>query len=112
MDKMMMGMCGSYCGVCEWKPKTSCPGCQTAQGGMFWGKCRVATCCIGKGFTHCGECPDLPCPDLQAAFDNGEHGDRGERLINLKAWARGEETYLELRTLSKEDGQPDVAVDT
>ncbi len=107
MDKQMIGMCGAYCGICEWRPKTDCPGCQAARGDMFFGECTVAKCCVDKGFTHCGECPDLPCTDLQATFDNPEHGDHGERLINLKTWANGEETYLKLRTLKKEDGQPD-----
>jgi hypothetical protein len=90
MDSRMLGMCGSYCGVCEWKEKTNCPGCQTAQGNMFWGECGVAKCAIGKGFHHCGECSEVPCEMLQSFFDNPEHGDRGERLVNLKAWARGE----------------------
>ncbi len=106
MDKAMIGMCGAYCGVCEWKPKTECPGCQTAQGDMSWGECSMAKCCINNGFMHCGECPELPCDDLQAAFNNGEHGDHGERLINLKAWAEGEDTFLKLRTLKKKVGQP------
>jgi len=103
MDKQMIGMCGAYCGICEWKSKTDCPGCQTAAGDMFWGKCTVAKCCVDKDYTHCGECHDLPCSDLQAAFDNPEHGDQGERLINLQTWAKGEETYLKLRTLKRKD---------
>jgi len=103
MDKQLIGSCGAYCGVCEWKPKTNCPGCRTARGDIFWGECTVAKCCVDKGFTHCGECPDLPCTDLQAAFDNPEHGDHGERLINLQAWAKDGEIYLKLRTLKKED---------
>jgi len=36
MDKTMIGMCGAYCGICEWRPKTDCPGCQAAKGDMFW----------------------------------------------------------------------------
>ena len=100
----MIGVCGAYCGVCEWKPKMGCPGCQTAGGNVFWGECRIAKCSAGKGYTHCGECPQLPCSDLEAVFSNGEHGDHGERLLNLKAWARGEETVLELRTLRARDG--------
>jgi len=35
---------------------------------------------------------------LQEAFDNPEHGDKGERLANLKAWARGEDSYVKLGT--------------
>ena len=105
MDRQMIAMCGAYCGDCEWKSKTNCPGCQAARGNMFWGECTVAKCCVSKGFSHCGECPDLPCADLQAAFDHPEHGDRGERLANLKAWASGQDTYLKLRPLKQENGQ-------
>ena len=106
MDRRMMGMCGAYCGVCPAKESGDCPGCQTARSNMFWGRCRVAKCAIKKGFLHCGLCPDLPCEALLEYFNDPEHGDYGERLINLKAWAHGEETYLELRTLKKDDGQP------
>jgi hypothetical protein len=33
---------------------------------------------------------------LQAAFDNPEHGDNGERLINLRNWKDGKDTYTDL----------------
>jgi hypothetical protein len=96
MDKQMIAMCGAYCGACEWKEQTNCPGCQTAQGKMFWGECSVAKCSIEKDHNHCGHCSKLPCENLQSAFDNPEHGDNGERLINLKNWKAGVETYLEI----------------
>ena len=99
MDKQMIGMCGTYCGECEWKEKTNCPGCQVRQGKPFWGECSIAKCCIDKGLNHCGRCHNLPCNKLQDAFNNGEHGDDGERLINLNNWASGKEIYLKLRTL-------------
>ena len=47
-----------------------------------------------KRYLHCGFCPDLPCMELQQAFDHPEHGDHGERLANLKNWAKGDETIL------------------
>ena len=100
MDKEMIGMCGTYCGVCEWSDKTNCPGCQKSSSRMFWGECLVAKCSIEKGYKHCGLCSELRCEKLQDAFDNPEHGDKGERLINLRAWANGEETYLRIITLS------------
>ena len=98
MDQQQIGMCGAYCGVCEWKAKTNCPGCQECKGQMFWGTCDVAACCVEKGLTHCGLCPEMPCPALQAAFDHPEHGDNGERLANLKAWAEGKDTFVEIGT--------------
>ncbi|MFC1737159.1 DUF3795 domain-containing protein [Candidatus Hydrogenedentota bacterium] len=101
MDKQQIGMCGAYCGICEWKEKTNCPGCQTREGYMGQWECDVAKCCHGKGLLHCGLCPDLPCAILQQAFDHPEHGDCGERLANLKNWARGDKTILELKALPK-----------
>jgi hypothetical protein len=92
----MIGVCGAYCGACEWKPKVNCPGCQAAKSKMFWGECQMAKCCLGKGYVHCGECSDVPCEGLQAIIRDPEHGDTGQRLANLKAWARGEDTWLGL----------------
>ena len=68
---------------------------------MFYGECGVAKCCYDKGYLHCGFCPDLPCTELQQAFNHPEHGDHGERLANLKNWAKGDETILRLRTFPK-----------
>lgn len=96
MDTQLIGMCGAYCGICEWKAITNCPGCQAAGGKMFWGECVVARCAIDKGFQHCGTCPEVPCGTLQQYFDNPEHGDNGERLENLKAWAETRLVYKEL----------------
>jgi hypothetical protein len=90
MDERLMAACGAYCGACDWKERTNCPGCQAAQGQMFWGECAVAVCARSKGLLHCGLCPDLPCATLQGFFDDPEHGDNGERLANLRAWANGE----------------------
>jgi hypothetical protein len=106
MDKKMIGMCGTYCGVCEWKEKMNCPGCQACSGKTFWGECKIAKCSINNGFNHCGHCSKLPCNKLQAAFDDKDHGDKGERLINLKNWSNGEETYLKLGTLKADKEQP------
>lgn len=93
MDMRLMGMCGAYCGACEWKEKTHCPGCQAAGSQMFWGRCEVARCAIERGVVHCGLCRDVPCARLQEAFDNPEHGDNGERLENLRTWAEGGRGY-------------------
>ncbi|MCB2291170.1 DUF3795 domain-containing protein [Clostridium sp. CS001] len=103
MDKHMIGRCGTYCGVCEWREKTNCPGCQKCNGKPFWGDCSVAKCSIEKGIHHCGHCSDLPCEVLVAAYNTPGHEDNGERLLNLKNWASGKEEYLELRTLKSED---------
>ena len=100
MNRKLIARCGAYCGDCEWKERMNCPGCQPAKGSMFWGECRVARCSIDKDIKHCGLCSSVPCDVLQEAFDNPEHGDKGERLANLKAWARGENTYVKLGTFA------------
>ncbi len=96
VDNELIAMCGAYCGSCGWKEKTGCGGCKACKGDMFWGECSVAKCGYQKGFSHCGVCPELPCEALQGIFDDAEHGDEGERLANLKAWARGENTFVKL----------------
>ena len=101
MDQSQIGMCGAYCGICDWKEKMNCPGCQACKGNMFWGECEVAKCCLENHFLHCGFCSDLPCDLLQQAFDHPEHGDSGERLANLKNWAEGAETIIEIGTYQK-----------
>ncbi len=97
MEKNMTAYCGTYCGVCEWRERTGCPGCRACAGEMFWGVCDKARCCMERGLDHCGQCPDLPCRRLLDLFADPEHGDGGERLFNLKSWANGEEVYRELR---------------
>jgi hypothetical protein len=96
MDKTMIAMCGAYCGECEWKERSGCPGCLKSEGNMFWGDCAIAKCCIEKKHGHCGECEGVPCGRLRDAFKNPEHGDNGERLLNLRGWAQGEDGYRKL----------------
>lgn len=103
MDMSQISMCGDYCAECNWKDKMGCSGCQIAEGTMFYGTCQVAKCCSSKGLAHCGMCPDIPCDVLQQAFDHPEHGDRGERLANLRAWAKGEETFIKIGTFSSRE---------
>ena len=72
---------------------------------MFWGDCLVAKCALEKGLKHCGLCSDSPCEKLQNVFDDPEHGDNGERLHNIKGWAKGEESYLKLTTIKPDDNK-------
>ena len=97
MDTALIGMCGAYCGDCSWKEKTGCAGCQACQGQMFWGECDKARCCMGKGFPHCGHCPEMPCEKLRALFADPEHGDNGGRQRNLENWKSGQWTFESLR---------------
>ena len=97
MDKNMIAMCGTYCGVCEWRESTGCLGCKTCASKMFWGECDKAKCCIKRGYEHCGFCPDAPCEKLLSLFADPEHGDNGARMTNLKNWANGNYTFEKLR---------------
>ena len=105
MDKNMIAYCGTYCGECAWREKTGCRGCKANSGKLFWGTCDIAKCCIEKGHGHCGECALLPCKQLQAAFDNPEHGDDGVRLRNLLCWKDGGDTYETLHNKAQENAK-------
>ena len=80
-----MGYCGLDCESCDWRAKTDCSGCQAAEGKMFWGECRVATCCIARGLAHCGKCAEFPCDVLNEFAYSAEHGDKGQRIERLRA---------------------------
>ena len=56
---------------------------------------------IRQGLPALRRMPDLPCDALRQAYDHPEHGDQGERLANLQAWARGEESFIKLGTFPK-----------
>lgn len=99
MKAEMMAYCGTYCETCDWKEKMNCKGCKAHAGEVFWGSCKIAVCSIEKGLNHCGECPDLPCEKLESAFNDPEHGDKGERITNLRMWAKGEPSMLKVRCL-------------
>lgn len=97
MDHNMKAMCGTYCGICEWKEPFHCPGCKACHGEVFWGVCDKAKCCISKGHEHCGQCPEMPCQLLKDLFNDKEHGDNGARLNNLRNWTSGKDIYEKLR---------------
>ena len=82
--------CGLLCGMCSFKDSHDCIGCIGLGGKPFWGECPVAKCCQYKGYSHCGECADIPC-GLLSAFSCGdsEQSDKpaGARIEVSKAWA-------------------------
>ena len=90
--------CGLYCGECEYRTKTNCPGCIRAGGSMFWGECVIALCCVEKGWDHCGQCAEFACDNLQKFAYDKEQGDDGQRIRNLEAWnAQGFENWVRER---------------
>ncbi|MCY1151069.1 MAG: DUF3795 domain-containing protein [Sphaerochaetaceae bacterium] len=102
MDNNYMGKCGTYCLSCDWKDKMNCKGCKDSNANPFWGECEIAKCAIEKEYNHCGECQNLPCEKLTQAFNSKDHGDSGERLINLNYWRHGINKFLEIGTLKKD----------
>jgi hypothetical protein len=81
-----MGRCGIDCEACEYRTQMGCLGCPAAEGKLFWGECEVAKCCIAKGHDHCGQCQEFPSARLNALAHDPEHGDNGQRILNLRAW--------------------------
>lgn len=92
----MMGYCGTYCETCEWKDKMACKGCKQHASQVFWGSCKIAACAIAKDLEHCGQCSSLPCDKLVDAHNTEGHSDKGERMDNLKNWAKGIESTLKV----------------
>ena len=84
--------CGLLCKWCKYKEPMNCPGCIALNGKASWSDdcCDVSKCCIDKGYTHCGECPEVPCEKLKGlSYGEDEHNDKpeGARIEVCKAWA-------------------------
>ena len=78
--------CGCICDGCEHKESHGCKGCFANKGNQFWGECDLAKCCIEKGYTHCGECPDIPCETMRNMAD--DDNPKGTRIVVCRAWAK------------------------
>ena len=59
--------CGIDCAACEAYP-TECASCRSVSGAPYWVPevgivaCPLYECVVSKhSFSHCGECPELPC---------------------------------------------------
>ena len=78
-NKMNISVCGYDCHACQFFKDNKCDGCRIVapQGKCVWGgKCDLHDCAVGKGFTHCGQCPDFPCDMLVNAMTS-ESGTEG-----------------------------------
>lgn len=95
MAEQLAAMCGVYCGDCAYKEKMKCRGCRQMKGTMFWGRCKVATCCMKKRHENCSQCKQFPCELLKEYAVDPSVGDDGQRIRNLEAWrSEGFETWL------------------
>lgn len=83
---MIESRCGLLCSKCSYKEPNNCPGCVNA-GKVFWGECRIKSCCESKQIAHCGECAAVPCGDLKEFSYAEEHGDNGERIRQCRKWS-------------------------
>lgn len=86
---MIDSRCGLHCTDCAYRIPCSCDGCIESNGHPFHGACPVALCCQSKVYTHCGECPDIPCELLYAySVLDPDHGDNppGARIAQCKRW--------------------------
>ena len=86
MADSFMGRCGIDCEACNYREQMNCPGCPATEGKPFWGECKLAMCCISKGYEHCGQCQEFPCEVLKAFSYDPDQGDNGQRIRNLQAW--------------------------
>lgn len=87
---MIDSCCGLHCAACSWKETHGCGGCIATKGHPFHGECPIAICCLGKGYTHCGECEAMPCEKLYAySYLDPVHGDKpqGSRVQVCRNWA-------------------------
>lgn len=90
----MAAVCGLFCSACTFYIGTHedparlerlatafgmsadrllCDGCWSERRLFYCDDCRLFACAQQKGFTSCGECPDSPCPDLQAFVAERPH---------------------------------------
>ena len=91
MEELMkvQSRCGLLCSWCTYKESDGCGGCIETNGHPFHGECHIAVCCQNKGFSHCGECPDIPCELLKEySYGDSEHCDNPKcaRIEICKCW--------------------------
>lgn len=108
-DIKLLGVCGLYCGACYHYRASfpegqhllekaarqgrdlagfTCQGCRSDVLYLHPGcaQCEIRACAEGKGFIHCGLCPDLPCKRIKAFQNDGRvhHCDVLTHLDELK----------------------------
>ncbi len=87
---MIESRCGLLCGQCPYRENPGCKGCVHIDK-PFWGDtCPVKSCCEGKGYEHCGQCPDIPCSLLNSFAYDEKQGDGGRRIEQCKLWRQAE----------------------
>lgn len=91
---MVESRCGIECNKCKYKEKVGCKGCTNIDK-PFWGEsCDVKSCCEGRGFEYCGQCPDFPCETLKDMSFAEVEGDNGLRIENCRKWQKAEQAII------------------
>lgn len=82
------GVCGLYCGVCEYREDSFCEGCMAIQGRPSWVEhvgmdaCPLYSCCVvDRKLEHCGMCDDLPCDLFLRSHDPSLNADEARADI-------------------------------
>jgi hypothetical protein len=50
-----------------------CDGCRTERRLFYCRDCFMDRCAAERGYSSCGECPDCPCPELEAFIEERPH---------------------------------------
>jgi len=86
-----IGMCGVDCALASCYREGRCYGCRSENShqkrNAKW-KCRIRTCALERGLSHCGECNEFPCPirkNLDTNYQKKYHIDLQENCRRLSA---------------------------
>lgn len=83
---MFESRCGVCCNSCQRKEKVHCKGCTEMKQPFWGGDCGVKSCCEGRGFDHCGVCPDFPC-EVLSTMGMEEGFDPAPKIEKCRIWA-------------------------
>ena len=83
MVEKRIAYCGVDCAVCADFTQGKCPGCRKT----VWepgDECMPIACCQRQNISCCGQCPDFPCEDMKAFYEESEgHREAFERMRSL-----------------------------
>lgn len=83
---MFESRCGVCCNSCQRKEQVHCKGCTEMKQPFWGGDCGVKSCCEGRGFDHCGVCPDFPC-EVLSTMGVEEGFDPAPKIEQCRIWA-------------------------
>jgi len=88
---MLLSACGLACNECE-HYNITCTGCHAVKGSTFWAVemmpakiCPMYDCAVNrKGYSHCGECAELPCSLFREMKDPDSSDEEHLRMIGVR----------------------------